>query len=67
MFDPQGNKIIHYECITSMINGYTGIGIWSIDLSIWKLGDYTVKVSYDGNEVNGVPATSTTAVIHKTK
>ena len=33
IFDPKGNKIIHCDRITSMINGYTGIGIWNMDLS----------------------------------
>ena len=67
IFDPKGNKIIHCDRITSMINGYAGIGIWNMDLTGWKPGNYTVKVSYAGNEENGWPATSTTAVIHHTK
>jgi hypothetical protein len=67
VYDPQGKKIIHCERLTSMISGYTGIGIWSNDLHTWKPGDYTIKVSYEGNEANGWPAASKTAVIHHTK
>jgi hypothetical protein len=67
VYDPKGNKIIHCERMTSMFNGYTGIGIWNMHLSRWEPGDYTVKVSYAGNEENGWPATSTKAVIHHTK
>jgi len=67
VYDPQGNKIIHCERLTSMISGYTGIGIWSNELPTWKPGDYTVKVSYVGNEEKGWPAAPKTAVIHHTK
>jgi len=67
VYDPQGKKIIHCERLTSMISGYTGIGIWSNELTTWKPGDYTVKVSYVGNEEKGWPAAPKTAVIHHTK
>jgi hypothetical protein len=67
IFDPKGNKIIHCDSVTSVFSGYAGIGIWNMDLKGWKPGNYTVKVSYAGNEENGWPATSTAAVIHHTK
>jgi hypothetical protein len=67
IYDPKGKKIIHCDRLTSMINGYAGIGIWNMHLRGWEPGDYTVKVSYAGNKENGWPSTSTTAVIHHTK
>jgi len=64
IYDPQGNPIKHCIRLTGLFNGYTGIGIFNEDLSKWKTGEYTVKVSYSGNEGKEWPAASNTAVIH---
>jgi hypothetical protein len=67
VYDPEGKQLFNVKHLTSFITGYTGIVIWNCDLLEWKSGDYTVKVSYGGNEGKGWPAASTTATIHQTK
>ncbi len=67
VYDPTGNQLLHFESLTSSLNGYKGMGIWSNKLSEWLPGNYTVKVSYAGNEAKGWPATTSTAVIHHSK
>lgn len=67
VYDPNGRQLFHVERLTSFITGWNGIGIWNNHLSEWETGDYTVKVSYSGNEDKGWPAASATAVIHHIK
>jgi len=67
VYDPKGVPLFHVKRLTSFITGWTGIGIWNRDLLEWETGDYSVKVSYSGNEGKGWPAASTTAVIHHVK
>lgn len=67
VYDPNGEQLFHVKRLTSPITGYTGIGVWNNDLLKMKTGDYTVKVSYGGNEKEGWPPASATAVIHHTK
>lgn len=67
VYDPNGKKLFHVKRLTSFITGYTAIGIWNKDLSSWETGDYTVKVSYAGNDDKEWPPASATAVIHHTQ
>ena len=67
IYDPSGNQLFHVTSLTSFVTGYAGVGIWINHLYELETGDYTVIVSYGGNEDKGWPATSTTAVIHRTK
>lgn len=67
VYDPKGKGLLHIKRLTSFVDGYTAIGIWGNVLSRWEPGDYTVKVSYPGNDGKGWPPTSATAVIHHKK
>ena len=62
VFDSIGYNFIHYDGITKNETGYSCMTIMNYVLD-WEPGDYTLRVSYGGNEDKGWPATSTTAVI----
>jgi hypothetical protein len=66
LYDSTGKHLIHYYYYTSFITGYARIFLWNNEFSTRKTGDYQVVVSYKGNNDNGWPKTSTTAVIHRT-
>jgi hypothetical protein len=66
-YDPEGKQLFDVKRITRLLTGYAVIRIRNNYLSEWKTGDYTVKVSYEGNEGKGWPAASKTAIIHHTK
>jgi hypothetical protein len=67
VYDPEGKQLFDVTRLTNLFTGYAVIRIRENYLSEWKTGDYTVKVSYEGNEGKGWPAASTTATIHHTK
>jgi len=66
VYDPRGASLFSVKRQTSFITGYASIAIWNRDLVEMESGDYTLKVSYSGNEGKGWPAATATAVIHHT-